>query len=162
MSLQEKMFDNIGPKLITVSQVLIWVGIAASILSGVVMFFSAFTDTEQLGYLLILAPVTTVVGCFSSWLAFISLYAIGKTLNTANQNAYQIDKVSKELEDLKIAVAPEKEEKAYEPMPISPKATTKQIKVSKGETWSCPNCGKTNLDIRNDCWSCGAVVIEKN
>lgn len=68
------MFSNSGSKVKTLALVQTWIGIAASIIGGIVLMS---LDQSLLGFL------TMVFGAFLSWLTALALYAIGEAADCA-------------------------------------------------------------------------------
>ena len=99
------MFDNIGRKIKILAKVSAWIGIIASILAGVATFFGvimmfielmlSIAYSEPLLTLILLpvslifsifsAALVTLLGCFTSWLYVVSLYAFGQLVENSDE-----------------------------------------------------------------------------
>lgn len=64
------MFDNIGGKIKVVAQVVCWIGIITSVISGIV----TFEESVLLGFLIM------IVGSFISWISSFTLYGFGELI----------------------------------------------------------------------------------
>ncbi len=96
------MFDYIGLKIQSVAKTIIWINIAISIISGIVMFFYALTDLENLWHLIFISPVSIVVGCAAAWLSNIILYGFGKLVEDVEYlRTQKSDSLYKEAQEQK-------------------------------------------------------------
>lgn len=95
------VFDNIGGKIKILAQVVCWIGIACSVISGFVIMASD-EDMALLGLMIM------IVGSLLSWVSSFTLYGFGQlientdklVLNTekpySNKNAKQANKVNED------------------------------------------------------------------
>lgn len=71
------MFKNVGKKIQTVAKVIAYIGIALSLLLGIVLVVYGARENEKLFYdgltLLIVGPLT-------SWLSSLTMYGFGKLI----------------------------------------------------------------------------------
>ncbi len=72
------MFDNIGGKIKTVAKAVCWIGIALSILLGLILLIALSTDSPALGFAVAI-PVM-VLGAFLSWIGSFTLYGYGELI----------------------------------------------------------------------------------
>ena len=79
------MFYDIGKKIQTVARVITYIGIALSIIAGLILFGFACNNPEKLKGLFFLAPVAVVVGGLSAWLSSICLYGFGKLIEDTEE-----------------------------------------------------------------------------
>ena len=178
------MFDDIGIKIQKVAKAIAWFDIVVSIIGGIVMFFCAFIDIENLWYLMFLTPIAVVVGCIMAWLSVIALYGFGKLIEdvgairnkkppiikvetelnkqpipTTSLNAVKKEKVTSlkapEISSNNITISSKKEhEQKEEPQNILP----------------CPQCGEdlafmgwddNELNEMQTCPLCGKEILLK-
>lgn len=74
------MFDDIGSKMKTLATVCTWLGIAGSVLLGILML-----NNTPLGLLVI------IFGCFFSWCASLGLYGFGHLIENSDKLVAQKD-----------------------------------------------------------------------
>ena len=74
------MFNNIGPKCKAAAKALCYIGIALSVISGVIMVFAgAFSYSGSAGTLMaVYGFLTMIFGSLVSWLGSLGLYAAGE------------------------------------------------------------------------------------
>ena len=72
------MFDNIGSKIKTVAQVVCWIGIICSVISGIVMM-ATDEDLAFLGFMII------VIGSLISWVSSFTLYGFGQLIENSDK-----------------------------------------------------------------------------
>lgn len=72
------MFDNIGGKIKSLAQVICWIGIISSIISGFVMI-----ATNE--YLIFLGLVIMVIGSLISWVFSFTLYGFGQLIDNTDK-----------------------------------------------------------------------------
>lgn len=78
------MFDNIGGKIKTLAQVVTWVGIIASVISGVALIAIN-------GRLIIIGLMVMIFGALVSWISSFLLYGFGQLV----ENSDKLIKMSK-------------------------------------------------------------------
>ena len=71
------MFDNIGKKIQNVAKVICWIGIIASIYTGISILYSSF-NYSYFGYQVFVGPIVGILGCLLSWLSSLLIYGFGK------------------------------------------------------------------------------------
>lgn len=72
------MFNNIGGKIKALAKIVCWLGIIASVLSGIILIAAGGTQNIVTGI------VTIVVGALSSWIGSFLVYGFGELIdNTA-------------------------------------------------------------------------------
>lgn len=62
------MFDNIGAKIKTLTEVLCWIGMGVFLIWGVLM---------MVGGEILTGLIVAIVGCLASWIGSFTMYAIG-------------------------------------------------------------------------------------
>ncbi|MCH5212283.1 MAG: hypothetical protein J1G06_04650 [Oscillospiraceae bacterium] len=127
------MFDNIGGKIKTLAQVVCWIGIIGSVISGIVMIA---TDDD----LAFLGVIVIVIGSLVSWVSSFTLYGFGHLIENTDLLILKVEKLYSRKEEPYL-----NEKKSY-----SNKNT------ENGNTphrWACNYCGKF-ID-RSPCPYCG-------
>jgi len=79
------MFDNIGGKIKSLAQVMCWIGIIGSVISGFVMI-GTNEDLAFLGF------VVMVVGSLVSWVSSFTLYGFGQLIENTDQLVLNAEK----------------------------------------------------------------------
>ena len=72
------MFDNIGGKIKTLAQVVCWIGIICSVISGIVMMANG-DELAFLGFMIM------VIGSLVSWVSSFTLYGFGQLIENTDQ-----------------------------------------------------------------------------
>ena len=124
------MFDYVGEKIQIAGKVFCWIGIAASVISGLFMIFSKF----DVGGVVFAGFLVILLGSLSSWI--ISLFLIGFGELVENTSALPRSTIT--LEGSNLA--------AY--------AAEVEKKEEKETGWVCPNCGCTNDQNARQCKTC--------
>lgn len=70
------MFKNIGKKIKTLAQVICWIGIVCSVLSGIGMMVS---DSDMIVVGILMIPV----GALASWIGSFMLYGFGELVENS-------------------------------------------------------------------------------
>ena len=165
------MFDDVGNKIKNLAVSIAWTGIFLSILEGIVTFFIGIFYLEEMGYLILLGPVSAVLGCIAAWLGSLTLYGFGQLIvNTDKPRvttpaAPTAPAVAAPLVTKKPAPAAKSSAHSWRcstcgrmidqnPCPFCTDVADKEIKQNDFG-WVCPRCGKKNLKERPNCWSCG-------
>lgn len=126
------MFDNIGSKIKTVAKVVCWIGIIASIISGIVLI-AQDEDTAFLGFMVM------VLGSLSSWVGSFLTYGFGQLIENSDILVKQGNKNHPN--------AP-----TYNQSTTNTNTTPTHQPPSKHQ-WRCDNCG--NMISDNICPICG-------
>ena len=79
------MFDNIGRKIKTLAQVVCWIGIIGSVISGIVMMAND-EDLAFLGFMIM------VIGSLVSWVSSFTLYGFGQLIENTDQLVLNAEK----------------------------------------------------------------------
>ena len=94
------MFDNIGGKIKGVAKVTCWIGIIASVISGLVMMI----DDEDM---IAIALLTILVGALASWVGSFMVYGFGQLVENSDtlvaqskQNGVSLSVVTKKCSDM--------------------------------------------------------------
>lgn len=137
------MFENIGDKIKTLAVVLCVLGMIASVIWGIVLFFSSF-----LSGLLVLA-----VGCLCAWTGSFTLYGFGELIEET-QRSRAIN------EQLLAALHPQQEQPSESAQRAAnvgsytiPGAKETAAPVSTG--WTCKYCNAQNRASATACFKCG-------
>ncbi len=168
------MFDDIGNKIKNVAVATTWAGIFLSIIEGIITFFCGIIYFDDYGYLLLVGPVSAVIGCIAAWLGSLVLYGFGQLIVNTDKPRKEAS-VEESVRNLNIKapfVTRNTPVAASSPAPHSWRcstcgrmidknpcpfcADTKSEEIVTDESgWICPRCGKRNLNSRSNCWSCG-------
>ncbi len=151
------MFDNIGSKIKTLAKIITVVGIAISVIWGLVIMINAQTGTILDGGIFFSGIIVIVLGSLISWISSFFMYGFGQLIESTQNieetlfsNTYYNE--NKTAEKNKTAVIKHYENKQIE---------NEQIENRQGEnteeyTWTCPRCGKINKSVTDtDTCSCG-------
>lgn len=88
------MFDNIGGKIKGLAMFLCWFGIAAAVISGLVLIISGIANNN------IMSPVigggVIVIGGISSWIGTWILYGFGELVDRATRIDRRLAKMDRE------------------------------------------------------------------
>lgn len=125
------MFENIGSKIKTAAKVVCWIGIIASIITGIVLI-AQDSDTAFIGFLVM------ILGSIGSWVGSFITYGFGQLVENSDILVKQGNKNHPN--------APTNNQ-ATNVTPKSTSATTQK------HQWRCDNCG--NMISDNICPICG-------
>ena len=78
------MFEDVGKKLQFIAKIVTWIGIALSIISGMVVIVNAIDNNQ--GGLALVGLLFMGVGSLVSWLSSLVFYAYGEIVDNAVQN----------------------------------------------------------------------------
>lgn len=115
------MFDNIGSKIKSLAQIVCWMGIVVSAISGLAIMISN-EETIFVGLLIIL------LGSIGSWIGSFVLYGFGQLI----ENSDTLVEISKHS----VSKTPKESS-----VPISPNTDTTD-NVSDDNAIHCPHCDK--------------------
>ena len=88
------MFNNIGRKIKTLAKVIAWIGMASSVISGlvtmieIVILTKADTVLQGVWFLflgLILGAIVAAVGCLVAWASVLILYGFGQLVENSDK-----------------------------------------------------------------------------
>ena len=139
------MFDNIDQKIKALAQVVCWIGIICSVISGIALI-AAGEGLLFVGFIVI------ILGSLISWISSFTLYGFGQLIENSEiacGNTYEIHKLlSKKIPEYKNTSVPTQETKTTDSAPI----------VSKQSNcyWICENCNTENPSAFISCKNCGA------
>lgn len=129
------MFDNIGGKIKILAQVICWLGIIGSIISGLI---TMITDEDMILTGLLIA----VIGSLLSWIGSFTTYGFGQLIENSDalvaQNMHPRESVIKPAS----SAAPSIKNVNCEPVPEG--------------LWACKTCGTHNKNEYGQCKKCGA------
>lgn len=74
------MFDNIGKKIKTLTKILVWIGIVASIIAGLALLIIS-GEARDYGQLIGLGLVFLIGGPFLSWVSSFFMYGFGELID---------------------------------------------------------------------------------
>lgn len=163
------MFDNIGGKIKAWASVIAWVGIIASISSGIVL---CITDEFLVGILV------AVVGSLSSWLGSFMQYGFGQLI----ENSDYLVKVAKSTQNGRTGTQIYQHftpgpPPTYQPIqqPVRMQCNSNSVQVSPGipgtnsaagavpkppaPPWVCYTCGQTNRATMYYCGRCNTSKV---
>lgn len=158
------MFDNIGGKIKAWASVIAWIGIIASILSGIVLCSS---------YDILVGLLVAVVGSLSAWLGSFMQYGFGQLI----ENSDYLVKVAKSTQNSRYSAQTYQQftpvpPTTYQPMhqPVHAQYNPDVNQKSSGipstnsasgavpnppaSPWVCYSCGHTNRATVNYCVQC--------
>ncbi len=81
MSLNEKMYANIGKKIKTLASVIGWVGIALSCIAGLAIFIYSLGDSETIVKGFLIGILIAGIGSLVSWISSFLLYGFGELVD---------------------------------------------------------------------------------
>ena len=82
------MYSNVGRKMKGLATALCWIGVIASVISGIVMISAIKSSFSKYGdSFVIVGLIYTAIGCLASWLAYLFLYAIGELVDSSGKIA---------------------------------------------------------------------------
>ena len=79
------MFNNVGSKVKTLAKVVCWLGIIASVISGITLIAGG-AQNGNVGGGFLAGVLTIALGAFVSWLGSLPTYAIGEAAENAEKN----------------------------------------------------------------------------
>ncbi len=148
------MFDNVGSKVKTLAKVLCWIGIIASVISGLSVWFGGYSNYSSYGGgTFWIGLITVAVGCFASWLGSLATYAIGEAAEFAEMNNAKLNELTEAVKELKQSGL-QNTKTSNSSANQTPPAKTYSSNHT-GSTWRCPKCGCTNDLTSTYCKDCG-------
>ena len=135
------MFNNVGRKLKDIASFITYIGIALSVILGILMI-------KSLGFLLALLIIA--VGSFISWISSIGIYAFGELVD----NSTIIASHYKSADDSSVYSTATSAPTADTPKTTASKAgITLSSSTRQGTIKTCPHCGEV---VRSGvCGMCG-------
>ena len=79
------MFDNIGGKIKKLAQVICWIGIVFSVISGIVLMVNG-------GNGILTGLFTIIAGCLASWISSFFAYGFGQLIENTDAIRYNTEK----------------------------------------------------------------------
>ena len=79
------MFDNIGGKIKALAKVLCWLGIIASVISGIAIIVMASQNRYSSGTGVVSGLLTIVLGCLGSWIGSFFTYGFGQLIENTDR-----------------------------------------------------------------------------
>ena len=125
------MFNNIGSTIKTLARIVLWTGIAGSVIWGFVLLSNE----------ILLGPLFMVVGGFASMLVASLIYGFGQLVENSDILAE-----SCKSKESSLHIEPTK---SY-PVPTKTPSETNQ-------PWTCINCGASNCPQVKSCRNCGVT-----
>ncbi len=138
------MFDNIGGEIKSVAVCTCVVGMIASVIWGIVLFFSSFLS----------GLIVIVVGCCASLVGTFTLYGVGELIEETRRNR----EISQQLlTALKPPQPPVQTESAKRAASVGSYAIpgAKSTTGSTAGSWTCKTCGTSNQSTSLFCRDCG-------
>lgn len=171
------LYENIGGRIKTLAKAFFVIDVVVSIIAGLVLFFMGATEPEYFGYLILLAPVATVVGCVAAFLMSCPMYAFGELVETSaknEKNTAQMLELMKEKDKKSAPTTPtaantqtssvQNSDPQPERQPTVPKADSRGknavAEAVSDEKIRCSECGFEQPKNRKLCWHCGARFEE--
>ena len=135
------MFDNPGLKIQSLAKAIFWIQVVIYTVSALCRFIGGIVDIDSNGWMILLAPVSAIVGYVLAWVGVIVLYGFGKLVDdtSAIRDKYSSeDKCSgKEFDD----------EYGYE--------NSKEQVTYVNQKFICSKCKSVVSIEDNVCASCG-------
>ena len=136
------MFNNVGRKLKDVASIFTFIGIAFSVILGILMI-------KPFGFLL--AVLVIAVGCFASWISSIGMYAFGELVENSAIIASQYKSANVSGVHGTTTTAPTTKTTSNTAAPKV--AITTSSTPRQGTIKTCPHCGEV---VRTSvCGMCG-------
>lgn len=131
------MWDNIGRKLQGLAKVVCWIGIIASVISGIVIMnqSTSYYSTILLGLLSI------VLGCLFSWIGSWAMYGLGLVVENVENGVGSRTSFT----DTSAGYA------------FHGTKTEDGGTLTSGSYWTCPGCQTRNPMSKVTCKQCGKV-----
>lgn len=94
-SQHSRMFDNVGQKIMSAAEIFCWLGIAVSVICGVILLMTGFDSRN--GEVLVFAGIAVaIIGSIVSWLGSLIAYGFGEMVNNSRiQTEIALKKESK-------------------------------------------------------------------
>ena len=165
--MEDLLFSNIGGRIKTVAKVTAYIEMGSAVLGGVIMFFAALSDMEELLFLLLMIPVIVMIGCFLAWLSSILLYGFGELIETNSQIRNNTAILAKPVlreenrvhQEQAVAQARAKQTASQNRgmnNPAAPQYVPPMNPIQS--TKYCPNCGEPQSKGGSHCWACGQKI----
>ncbi len=77
------MFSNIGNKLKTAAKIILWVGIAVSVIGGIVIIADGSVE-RRTNPMILPGLMTMIGGAFVSWISALGLYGFGELVENSD------------------------------------------------------------------------------
>lgn len=139
------MFDNIDQKIKALAQVVCWIGIICSVISGIALIASGEG-------LLLVGFIVIILGSLISWVSSFTLYGFGQLIENSEiscGNTYEIHKLlSNKVPEYKNTSVPTRETKNTDSAPA--------VTQKSNRCWICDNCDTKNDINAQFCKNCGA------
>ena len=161
------MFNNIGGKLKGLAVVACWLGIAFSVISGLIILSNSASRYNS-GGTIISALSTILLGSLFSWIGSLGMYGFGQLIENSDTIASNMANL-KALQQRTLAqptVFTQPQATHVEENPVSPKQSAQPgeglvCPVDRSAaTISCPNCGLEQRSSRHVCFRCGAAFTD--
>ena len=134
------MFNNIGGKIKGFAQIVCWLGIIGSIITGLV-FIGIGSDSRNGGGIVFLGILIAIVGSIASWIGSFLTYGFGQLVENSDilvkqgntpTNGKPLGNISTQG-DCKKSVSFDNLTKPH---------------------WICKKCGRQNVASSTSCWNC--------
>lgn len=80
------MFTNIGGKIKTLAKVICWVGIVASVISGIFSIIAGIASAENSTFITLAAGILTMVmGSLGAWIGSFITYGFGEIVDNVKR-----------------------------------------------------------------------------
>lgn len=145
------MFSDIGNKIKMVAMIFCLLGIAASVIAGIVML--VIFEGSLMGFAISAGVV--VGGSVLSWLASLLFYGFGELIDETKRNR----EINAQLLQKLAGQDREPVAKRVESAPVSKKQETPKP-TSAGEPWQC-RCGTRNAANQIFCSYCGEMNLKQ-
>ena len=82
------MFENIGSKIMKLAKVLCWLGIIASVITGIAIIGASSYNRYSSGSSILAGILTIVFGCLLSWIGSFFTYGFGQLIENTDHIRY--------------------------------------------------------------------------
>lgn len=132
-SIFERMFDEVGEKIKTISQVLCWLGIVGYVVASIFMFVNAADSYSDKTLYNTLGWIFLIVGPIASWLSSLLLYGFGELISKiSNLEKFFCSNVESFVVDSK-----------------------QDMSTKESKAFICTSCGEVVYQGESSCKKCG-------
>ena len=152
------MFDDIGGKIQGLAKVICWIGIIASVITGIAMITSATNRYYTNQGLLWTGIAVMILGSLLSWVGSFTLYGFGELVENSSVIRYELQSRKSSPSSVGES-APRVMARPYvpkDPYAAAAEDAAKRKGADGGHSWTCPYCFAKNPVDNLKCSSCGS------
>ena len=150
------MFNNIGGKIKGFAQIVCWLGIIGSIITGLV-FIGIGSDTRDGGGLVILGILIAIVGSLTSWIGSFLTYGFGQLVENSDALTKQDKAPASAAVNMTPSLVDQNVPKAKKANTFTWQPVDESTALIVGETnIKCANCHRVQFKGNKLCNQCGA------